>query len=331
MPLNFVKSQKGADHLVHEGYRFVKDKVTPFKTIWKCVNYKVNGCKGRAHTYDGEVVFHNENHSCTPDIVKVKVKEVLANIKKMATESSDTPMAIVSKATDGMIAEVTGALPTLSAMTKEIQYTRRKDEFPTATPQSLTDLVIPNRYKRTKRNELFLMYDSGPSEDRLLIFSTERDLDYLKNSKELFADGTFKTAPLLFDQIYTLHAKLEKQVVPLVFALMNKRTTESYIRMLNAVKQLIPTWNPEVITTDYEKAAIRAFREVFPRSRQHGCHFHFGQRIWKRIQTCPQLAGRYKADPQFAIQVKCLSALAFVPPDQVVDCLERLVMSRFYR
>ena len=232
MPLEFVKSQKGADHLVYEGYRFVKDKVTEIKTMWKCVNYKVDGCRGRAHTYDGEVAYHSNNHTCAPDIVKVKVKATLAEIKRLAVETSNTPTAILAKATDGMAAEITGGLPTIPSMTKEIKYQRIKEEFPTATPQCLTDLVIPDRYKRTKRDEPFLLYGSGPSEDRILFFSTQRDLGFLKNSKELFGDGTFKTAPLLFEQIYTLHAKLENQVIPLLCALTNRRTTETYVRML---------------------------------------------------------------------------------------------------
>ena len=94
------------------------------------------------------------------------------------------------------------------------------------------------------------------------------------------------------------------------------------------MKQLI---NIKVITTDFERAALRAFREVFPNSRQHGCLFHFGKRIWKRIQKYPEVARCYKSDPQFAIQVKCLSTLAFVPVDQVIDSFERLAMSQYYR
>ena len=74
MPLKFVKSQKGLNHLVHDGYRFVKDGSGVNKIFWKCVEYKVCGFKGRVHTSDGQVIFHGENHACTPNPTRIVVK-----------------------------------------------------------------------------------------------------------------------------------------------------------------------------------------------------------------------------------------------------------------
>ena len=100
MPLQFVKSQKGCNHLVYDGYRFVKDGSGINKIFWKCIEYKVCGCKGRVHTSDGQVIFHSQNHSCTQSATKIKVKEVLRELKKMASECSETPSRIISRCTE---------------------------------------------------------------------------------------------------------------------------------------------------------------------------------------------------------------------------------------
>ena len=110
---------------------------------------------------------------------QTKIKEVLSELKKIASECSDNPTRIISSCTENLPPEVTGALPCKRAI--EIQYHKRKNESPAANPESLTALVIPATYQRTKRSEPFLVHDSGPSEERLLIFSTDRSLQFLQN------------------------------------------------------------------------------------------------------------------------------------------------------
>jgi hypothetical protein len=61
-----------------------------------------------------------------------------------------------------------------------------------------------------------------------------------------------------------------------------------------------------------------------------GCHFHLGQNIWRRLQA-DGLQRRYIADADFASRVKCLTALAFVPPDQVAAAYEELIGSNDFR
>jgi hypothetical protein len=65
-----------------------------------------------------------------------------------------------------------------------------------------------------------LLYDSGiDSPARILIFSTETNLRALTTTGHWFADGTFKTAPELFYQIYTIHALVDN-ILPFVYALL---------------------------------------------------------------------------------------------------------------
>jgi hypothetical protein len=79
--------------------------------------------------------------------------------------------------------------------------------------QNLQTMEIPEEYTITHRDEPFLLYDSGiDSPARILIFSTETNLRALTTTGHWFADGTFKTAPELFYQIYTIHVNGKAEV-----------------------------------------------------------------------------------------------------------------------
>jgi hypothetical protein len=70
-------------------------------------------------------------------------------------------------------------------------------------------MEIPEEYTVTHRDESFLPYNSGiDSPAKILIFSTEINLRALTTTGHWFVDDTFKTAPELFYQIYTIHALL---------------------------------------------------------------------------------------------------------------------------
>ena len=77
---------------------------------------------------------------------------------------------------------------------------------------------------------------------------------------------------------------------------------------------------------DFERAAINAMAQHFPPAELQGCFFHFGQAIWRHIQSFG-LQQRYTNEEEFALIVKQFQALAFVPPIDVVPCYEELIDS----
>ena len=46
-----------------------------------------------------------------------------------------------------------------------------------------------------------------------------------------------------------------------------------YQDMINKIIQFTPTWNPENLLIDFEKAAINAFSITFPQTSFSGCYF----------------------------------------------------------
>lgn len=103
-----------------------------------------------------------------------------------------------------MTSSATAHLPKLSSLKRTIRRIRNEEDTSPPNPKSLSDLIIPQKYQLTNGGQPFLLYDSGPGEDRILLFSTLRNLRLMENCKHWYADGTFSTSPSLFTQIYTV-------------------------------------------------------------------------------------------------------------------------------
>ncbi|CAI2195506.1 15955_t:CDS:2, partial [Funneliformis geosporum] len=72
-------------------------------------------------------------------------------------------------------------------------------------PQTLESFIIPENMKRTLDGVDFLVRDLIISNKRLLIFTTSANINYLAQSSIWIMDGTFKTIPNIFKQLYTIH------------------------------------------------------------------------------------------------------------------------------
>ena len=95
-------------------------------------------------------------------------------------------------------AAVCGQLPSVPLINKTAQRIRSETNFTLVNPTSLLDLVIPDKYSNIE-SEPFLPYDRGQVLDRILIFSTKRNLEHMTRCDHWYADRTFNTAPQLFN------------------------------------------------------------------------------------------------------------------------------------
>ncbi len=53
----------------------------------------------------------------------------------------------------------------------------------------------------TKNNQRFLLVDTGPGPDRIVLFATEDSLRLSSRADKLWMDGTFKSTPDIFCQV----------------------------------------------------------------------------------------------------------------------------------
>lgn len=151
----------------------------------------------------------------------------------------------------------------------------------------------------------------------------------LLETDDWFGDGTFKSVPSIFSQLYTIHCYTRSLVIPLVYILMTSRTKEVYAEVLRQLLVLKPDLNPKSIKIDFEQSFVSAFKQIFPNVHISGCYFHFGQCVWRKVQSTG-LQKKYAEDSTFALHVKQLCALAFVPVLDVVESFNTILESQYF-
>lgn len=80
---------------------------------------------------------------------------------------------------------------------------------------------------------------------------------------------------------------------------------------------------------DFELAAVNAINQNFEGVNVSGCFFHLTQNVWKQIQKVG-LQTRYNNYIEFAVNIRMLAALAFVPVADVIRAYEIVVSSHFW-
>ena len=119
----------------------------------------------------------------------------------------------------------------------------------------------------------FCGMDCGTFDKRNLVFGTNKNLKYLWEASHWFLNGTFKTVPRTFSQLYTVHALINGHTVPLIYILLTDKTQATYTAVLEQLKNLINELTPETAMVDYEIAMINSLRTVFPQTQIKCCFF----------------------------------------------------------
>ena len=198
--------------------------------------------------------------------------------------------------------------------------------------RSFNTLVIPEAYKKTSKGDRFLLYNFGTDSENqcLLIFGTASNIDMLNTSNIWLADGTFKTAPNLFYQLYVFQTlkggpnNLEDgQSLPPLFILLSNKSENIFVRMWEQIKILCPNECPSHLIVDFQLAAINSFSLNFPGTQNKGCFFHLTQNLLRKIQEFG-LKARYQQGSSFALQVRLIPSIAFATPTYVPDLFSEL-------
>nr|CAD7198176.1 unnamed protein product [Timema douglasi] len=208
-----IVSQRDKQKYVDNGFLYVFDKFSVDGQIkfWRCEG-KNNNCKARLHTRGEEVVKRLNEHTHDSSSPHIGAQEVVSKIKQRAAETRECTSQVINECTIGLTQAAKGVLPKADALKKLVRRKRNQINAAPPVPANLQTLIIPDRYKmyvsETDIEENFLLSDSGPDANRILIFGRQRNLQILRDAEALYGDGTFKTAPLLFAQIYTVLARV---------------------------------------------------------------------------------------------------------------------------
>lgn len=330
--IQFTKTEKGKDKACYEGYYYnfeTKSRSDNEISFWVCEEYfKSNKCRGRIHIKNGAFIKQTGVHNHSPNGQRKLALQADARIKELATTTSQTTDNIISVATSNLDEIVLSQMAPEAVTKRKIQQTRRASQKFPVEPRNLEDLVFPNNCKYFDDGTLFLLYDSGPGSgnNRICLFGTQVNLELLSQSRSVFSDGTFGIAPTrLFYQLYTIHGIVFGSIIPLIYALLPNKTTETYDRVFSALKCLQPSLNPQKWLTDFEKATMKSIERNFPQVRITGCFFHLQQCLWRKVQEFGLTNAYREEDGRFARSARSLAALAFVPVPDVCSSFEILV------
>jgi len=218
--------------------------------------------------------------------------------------------------------EFVAEVPTFDEVKAGFYRARKQFKWSVRDPQTVEELEIPADLVALKDGTSFIVLDATIDQtSRIIIFASASGKSALKEYSEFFIDGTFKTCSKQFTQLYTFHIDAsssfyERDAYPIVFALLSDKKQQTYHRLFEEMKNI--GWNPQSVHLDFEIATINALTTIFPKIKLRGCHFHFTQCLWRKIQDVG-LASVYKQNEDIRMHVRKCGAMAYLPLDKIDD------------
>lgn len=207
-------------------------------------------------------------------------------------------------------------LPQFNNIKSSLYRHRNKTaELPKISCCEAEEVEIPARYQE------FLMADYRHEGVRIIIFCSKKSRELIKKVKDFFSDGTFKSCPACFKQMYVIHGDLGSDreatnIVPLMYCLMNKMTCKAYTTLFDIIKSQISEWEPLQFKTDFENAAIKAIKKSFPNTAISGCYYHYNKSIWKKAK---QLGLTQRSEKIRRREIELSAVLPLLPRTELLN------------
>ncbi|KAF9747738.1 hypothetical protein NGRA_3507, partial [Nosema granulosis] len=187
------------DKLAYNGYFYNFTKVEIGKKYWRC---NKRGCTSILKTNMTNELVELPVHKHVRDEAKYYRTLLKDKIKQRALHSDESNRNVVLNVLkDNLDLKIPLDLKDCNDF---VSKERKINNFTISK-----DYDIPPELQVAVENKQFLFYDSGiKDKDRVIIFTTEENLRYIEHSSILICDGTFKTCPTCFDQLFTVQCKL---------------------------------------------------------------------------------------------------------------------------
>lgn len=315
----FIASTKGNDMLHLNGYKYRCRRRNNQTAYWSCVT---KSCKSTAKTIGGVLQGEPSEHSddCRPNENRVHVESAVAQMKQRMEKETTSAKRVYEDVASEML-ELEGQscateLPGFHSLERNL-YRARHREQPTLS-QSIGNIELPGDLRLSRQGDRFFLAAVGEGDDRQIIFATDANLAIAARCDRWFVDGTFKSTPALFLQVYTLHAMpFDGVMIPLVYGLLPNKRASTYRRffelLIRACSDRGHVLNVRTITMDFEISVREALSVVLPQVTVIGCHFHFCQCLNRKVQNLG-MAREYQ-DNVAGLRdfVRKLGSLALVP------------------
>lgn len=148
-------------------------------------------------------------------------------------------------------------------------------------------------------------------------------IDELSSNDIWCIDGTFKVVPRPYFQLYTISYIKNNHVFPSIFCLTKNKKKETYLNIIEIIKQMKPNLYPRIIKSDFEYASITAFKESFLNVTISGCQFHLGKKVQRKLGEYG-LTMQFRHSPLIKKYVKSLICLSYVRIDKVIETFNEI-------
>jgi hypothetical protein len=190
--------------------------------------------------------------------------------------------------------------------------------------------ILTNMPLSTNRREDMLCYNEITRNKPFVLFTTRTNLHALCAAETVLMDGTFKSCPQFFSQIYGIHGVTNGYYMPLVFVLLGDKSQNSYVYLLNQLlakcREFGLNFCPTVIVTDFEQSVISSIHTALPTSRHMCCRFHRAQAWWRKIQNVGLSTTFRDNGSNTAKWLKRFFGLSLLPADEVSDTFANDIM-----
>ena len=250
-----------------DNFVFYWKRVTKNHITWNCRN-----CNSRCKvTLADDAVKECSPHTCTA-LTNFEMHHLgFRNNIKERSASEDTKYSTIYDQERRKLISESGAGPeevakTLKPFSTVVSVMKNiGSKLRPKLPQCLKAIKIVGDWILTfNKLAIFLIYNAVFN--RMLVFCSPDGLKCLAASTCWHADGTFYTASKYFYQLYVIQVWYKNRMIPCAWILMNRRTTEDYVSLLNELVKAATAngqvLKPKTIMLDFELAAINAFKQV---------------------------------------------------------------------
>jgi hypothetical protein len=169
--------------------------------------------------------------------------------------------------------------PSYRRMASWVQKRRAKTRPRLPNAMKEIKLVDPKYTMTSGGTSKYLVLNS--KNNKILLFCSPDGFACLADSTCWHGGGTLHVASKYFYQLYIIQAWFKNRMIPCAFASMHRRRANDYLKLLKALENgasaIDKVLSPRYITTDFESAAIIAFKAVVNGIQSKGCMFHLGQ------------------------------------------------------
>ncbi|XP_053202906.1 uncharacterized protein LOC128387687 [Panonychus citri] len=331
MSYELIESNKGHNLIVQYDYVYRKKSSYGTTSYWTC---ETKLCKVRGKLHDGKFTI-NSDHIHEPDKAKVIQRHQHNIIKEKVIENpTETGLNIYTSSTQSLRDKLNTSDDQIASAIKpfiSVQPTisRSKLSMVPKLPASREEINLPNDMKVLPNGQNFLIADEGEG-DRILVFGSFKSFQRLAEADNIYMDGTFKSCPKLFYQIYTIHVMINKLMVPVIYCLLPDKRNRTYERLFEIIENYANyhgiIFKPKTFSIDFEIAVISTIKKKYPEAQITGCMFHFAQCIRRKVgnlgltNRCQQ-----RDDNRYTKTIKRLQSLPLIKYQDLAEVFEIVV------